>query len=141
MKIFLMSSYQLIKNKATRFKSTGYFKIKSIILYCFLITLIIVPGLINLDAFAASQLTKTGNTDISVTFFWDNFSNAAYDELPVVIERLTSTTLNNPEDAEIATVLAMAHMWKVAESSRLNSAPTSVFDNFIIAKIVITLFN
>jgi tetratricopeptide (TPR) repeat protein len=57
-------------------------------------------------------------TELSISandYFWDQFHQGNYDNIPTVLEKLTAAYLDNPNDIRTITHLAFTHMWAISE--------------------------
>lgn len=100
-----------------------------------------------------TELSRSANT-----YFWDQFHQGNYDNIPVILEKLTSAYLDNPNDIRTITHLGFTHMWAISEhqnssnpraiehatlaqkyfgeSYRMNPSDTRVLSFFSSAKLV-----
>lgn len=65
--------------------------------------------------------------------FWEAFYDAEYERLERIHFLLTAAYLENPRDPEIALLLAHAHLWTLAERSRLEELSPRITDHAILA--------
>jgi hypothetical protein len=75
------------------------------------------------------ELSKTAND-----FFWEALHAGRYDALPEVFEALQRAYLTDPYDATSAAHLGFAHIWAVAERTRLDPVPATVTDHMVLAQ-------
>lgn len=70
----------------------------------------------------------------AIKHFWQTFEHGAYDQINNSIVELKALYLENPNDSEIALLIAHLHFWKVAERFRLkeNVCP-NITDHLIVA--------
>jgi hypothetical protein len=66
--------------------------------------------------------------------FWQTLHSGAYDQLPQAIEVLTRAYLATPGDAVTASHVGWLHIWRLAEASRLDSAPASITDDIVLSR-------
>ncbi len=78
-------------------------------------------------SWAESTLSKSANE-----YFWDQFHLGNYDSIPVILEKLTSAYINDPNDIRTVTHLAFTHMWAIAEHQ--NSNKTSTIEHATMAQ-------
>jgi hypothetical protein len=76
-----------------------------------------------------SEQSKTAND-----FFWEALHAGRYDALPEVIEALQRAYLTDPHDAVTATHLGFAHIWAVAERTRVDPIPATVTDHMLLSR-------
>ena len=95
----------------------------------------------------AKLLSKTSNYSISdsakrseaINYFWTQFELGAYENIDTCITRLKALYLKNPNDGELALLIAQAHFWRVAERFRSQQPPSpSISDDLIIAERYLT---
>jgi hypothetical protein len=56
-----------------------------------------------------------------------------YDALPEVTSALTTAYVADPRDAELALLAGHAHLWRLAERSRLAAVPATITDEAVLA--------
>ena len=66
--------------------------------------------------------------------FWRTLHSGAYDQLPRAIEVLTRAYVATPGDAVTASHIGWLHIWRMAEASRLGSAPASITDDIVLSR-------
>jgi tetratricopeptide (TPR) repeat protein len=66
--------------------------------------------------------------------FWQTFHTGDYAHIQAALEAATSAYLQNPNDAVSAAHVGWLHMWRVAESSRLEQRPASITDDIVLAR-------
>jgi hypothetical protein len=95
----------------------------------------------------AKPLSETLNDSISdaakrseaIDYFWSQFELGAYETIDTCISRLKALYLKNPNDGEVALLIAHAHFWRVSERFRSQRPPSpSISDDLIIAKRYLT---
>ena len=65
--------------------------------------------------------------------FWNALYDADYGSLPRVRMLLTAAYLENPRDPDLPLLLAHAHLWTLAERTRLEEIEASITDHAILA--------
>jgi hypothetical protein len=66
--------------------------------------------------------------------FWRTLHAGEYDEIPAALDAVKGAYLENPTDAVTAAHIGWLHIWRLAESSRLDRAPPTVTDDAILAR-------
>jgi hypothetical protein len=66
--------------------------------------------------------------------FWESLHAGRYDEIPTVLNVLTESYLADPNDAVTAAHIGWMHIWRLAESSRLERAPAAITDHAVLAR-------
>jgi hypothetical protein len=66
--------------------------------------------------------------------FWQTLHSGAYHQLPHAIEVLTRAYVATPGDAVTASHVGWLHIWRMAEASRLDSAPASITDDIVLSR-------
>lgn len=66
--------------------------------------------------------------------FWQTFHSADYANIQASIEASTAAYLRDPTDAVSAAYVGWLHMWRVAESDRLQQRPASITDDIVLAR-------
>jgi hypothetical protein len=66
--------------------------------------------------------------------FWQTFHSGDYAHIQPALEAATGAYLQNPSDAVSAAHVGWLHMWRVAESSRLEQRPASITDDIVLAR-------
>ncbi len=67
-------------------------------------------------------------------FFWEALHAGRYDALPDVIEALQRAYLTDPNDAVTAAHLGFAHIWVIAERTRLDPIPATITDHMLLSQ-------
>jgi tetratricopeptide (TPR) repeat protein len=57
-----------------------------------------------------TQISSSANR-----YFWDQFHQGNYDNIPVILKKLTAAYLDNPNDIRTITHLGFTHMWAISE--------------------------
>lgn len=57
-----------------------------------------------------TELSRSANK-----YFWDQFHQGNYNNIPAILEKLTSAYLDNPNDIRTITHLGFTHMWAISE--------------------------
>lgn len=63
-----------------------------------------------------TELSKSANK-----YFWDQFHRGNYDNIPIILEKLTAAYLDNPNDIRTITHLGFTHMWAFSEHQNSNN--------------------
>ncbi len=66
--------------------------------------------------------------------FWQTLHSGAYHQLPHAIEVLTRAYVATPGDAVTASHVGWLHIWRMAEASRVDSAPASITDDIVLSR-------
>jgi hypothetical protein len=66
--------------------------------------------------------------------FWQTFHGSDYGHIQPALEAATGAYLQNPNDAVSAAHVGWLHMWRVAESTRLERRPASITDDIVLAR-------
>jgi len=66
--------------------------------------------------------------------FWETLHSAKYDQIPAALEAVTGAYLGNPSDPITAAHVGWLHIWRLAESSRLDTAPATITDDAVLAR-------
>lgn len=66
--------------------------------------------------------------------FWQTLHAGEYDHIPVALDALTGAYLENPNDAVTAAHIGWLHIWRLAESSRLDRPPPTITHDAILAR-------
>lgn len=66
--------------------------------------------------------------------FWQTFHSGDYAHIQASLEAATGAYLRDPDDAVTAAHVGWLHMWRVAESSRLEHRPASITDDIVLAR-------
>jgi tetratricopeptide (TPR) repeat protein len=66
--------------------------------------------------------------------FWRTLHAGEYEEIPAALNALTGAYLENPNDAVTAAHIGWLHIWRLAESSRLDQVPPTVTHDAILAR-------
>lgn len=80
------------------------------------------------------QPSTTGLAATAVKTFWENFYEAQYEKISEILFLLTAAYLENPNDPQVALLLAHTHFWKVSERARLDSIDPRITDHLILAE-------
>lgn len=86
--------------------------------------------------FASEKIAQPSNSELATQaeqLFWDNFHAGNRDKIPDILIPLTAAYLENPNDAQIALLLAHTHLWKIAERDR-NAQDPLITDHMILAE-------
>jgi hypothetical protein len=65
--------------------------------------------------------------------FWKTFHNGEYEKIQSVLDALTASYIRTPNDSVTAAHIAWLHNWRIAERSRLHSAPATITDDLVLA--------
>ena len=66
--------------------------------------------------------------------FWHTFHGAHYDQIQPALEALTRAYLATPRDATTAAHIGWLHIWRIAESARLDAAPATITEDMRLAR-------
>ena len=81
-----------------------------------------------------AQASSPGLAQHAQGTFWEAFYAGDYGRLDEVTFLLTAAYLQNPRDAGVTLLLAHAHLWRVAERSRLGAADPTITDHLALAE-------
>jgi hypothetical protein len=86
---------------------------------------------------APEKQASASRTEVALKadeLFWRTFHGGNYDEIPAALDVLTGAYLADTNDAITAAHIAWMHLWRLAESSRLDRAPPTITDDAILAR-------
>jgi hypothetical protein len=86
---------------------------------------------------APAKQASTSRTPASLQadeLFWQTLHGGRYEEIPAAINALTGAYLANPNDAVTAAHIGWMHIWRLAESSRLERVPPTITHDAILAR-------
>jgi hypothetical protein len=66
--------------------------------------------------------------------FWNTFHGGRYDQIQGTIEGLARAYVVTPNDAVTASHLGWMHIWRIAERTRLASAPAAITEDMLLAR-------
>ena len=66
--------------------------------------------------------------------FWQALHAGKYEQIPTVVDALTGAYLANPNDAVTAAHIGWMHIWRLAESARLDRVPPTITHDAILAR-------
>ena len=109
-----------------------------LILFSIIVTIILIPILTPFFAvqFAPEKIAQASQSDLAkqASFtFWENFHAGNYDKIPDIRFLLTAAYVENPNDPQIALLLAHTHLWSLAERDREAQDPL-ITDHAILAE-------
>ena len=79
----------------------------------------------------------SSRTDAAVKadeLFWQTLHAGQYDRIPTALQALTGAYLANPNDATTAAHVGWMHIWRLAESVRLDPVPATITDDAVVAR-------
>ena len=82
----------------------------------------------------AADSTATALSQKAKDTFWAALHAGDYAQTPEAIRLLTAAYLGNPRNPEISLLLAHAHLWKIAERSRVAELDPRITDHAILAE-------
>lgn len=65
--------------------------------------------------------------------FWETFHSGRYEDISKALEVETAAYLADPNDAVTAAHTGWLHIWRLAESPRLSTAPATITDDAVMA--------
>lgn len=86
---------------------------------------------------ASTKQPASSRTEASVQadeLFWQTFHVGQYEEIPTALQALTGAYLANPNDATTAAHIGWMHIWRLAESARLDQVPPTITDDAVVAR-------
>lgn len=87
------------------------------------------------DRSTHSPSVRSQESNQAIAKFWEIFESGAYDQIDPIIIQLKALYLKDPNDAELALLIAHSHFWKIAERFRLKDAISpNITDDLIIAE-------
>ncbi|MEL6989371.1 MAG: hypothetical protein AAGK97_16285, partial [Bacteroidota bacterium] len=89
-----------------------------------------IPG------FVPAKKGKVSNSDLAMSadkFFWDNFHEGNYDQIPEILEKLNAAYYKNNKDYVLAAHIGFTHAWALAESSRNKQSSARITDHATLA--------
>jgi hypothetical protein len=66
--------------------------------------------------------------------FWNALHSGEYESIPEALQSITGAYLGNPSDAVTAAHAGWLHIWRLAESARLDDAPPTITDDAVLAR-------
>jgi len=66
--------------------------------------------------------------------FWQTLHSGRYERIQSVLEALTGAYISNPNDAVTAAHIGWMHIWRLAESGRLDQVPATITDDAVLAR-------
>ncbi len=104
-----------------------------------LIVLLLLLSLAGCGYFAVSfapKKTVTGSNSETAAaanmLFFSALHAGRYEEIPSVLTALQTAFLENPNDPELASHIAMAHIWQLAERYRSDKISPEITDNILL---------
>ena len=76
-----------------------------------------------------TQFAKDANK-----YFWDNYHQGNYENIPLIIERLNLALQENPNDLRITAHLAFTHIWALTERQRVAALAPSITEQLVLSK-------
>lgn len=109
-----------------------------IIMFSIMVTIILIPILTPFFAvqFAPEKVAEASQSDLAkqaTQTFWEHFHAGNYEQIPDIRFLLTAAYLENPNDPQIALLLAHTHLWGLAERDRGAEDPL-ITDHAILAE-------
>jgi hypothetical protein len=86
---------------------------------------------------AAAKRASDSRTEAALKadeLFWQTLHAGRYEEIPTVLNALTAAYLADPNDAVTAAHIGWMHIWRLAESSRVEGAPATITDHAVLAR-------
>lgn len=86
---------------------------------------------------APSKQPTASRSDAAVkadALFWQTLHAGQYEEIPAALQALTAAYLANPNDATTAAHIGWMHIWRLAESARLDPVPATITDDAVLAR-------
>ena len=81
-----------------------------------------------------ASVTRGESAKNADVLFWEALHSGDYNGLPQAIRALTAAYLQDPNDSVTAAHLGWAHIWRLAESSRLDEVPPTITDHAVLAR-------
>jgi hypothetical protein len=78
--------------------------------------------------------TRTESSLKADELFWQTLHAGQYENIPAALDALTGAYLANPNDAVTAAHIGWMHIWRIAESSRLDKPTPVITDDAILAR-------
>ena len=104
----------------------------------FIAALVVAGWSDSLAVWAAPVKTATASRSEKATaadsLFWDTFHGGRYEELPRLLEALTTAYVENPRDAQTAAHLGFSHVWRLSEHTRLDTQSATITDEVVLAR-------
>lgn len=86
---------------------------------------------------APEKQAATSRTQASLQadeLFWQTLHGGRYEEIPAALNALTGAYLENPNDAVTAAHIGWMHIWRLAESSRMERVTPTITHDAILAR-------
>jgi hypothetical protein len=86
---------------------------------------------------APSKKAASSRSDAAIkadALFWQTLHAGQYEEIPTALQALTGAYLANPNDATTAAHIGWMHIWRLAESARLDPVPATITDDAVLAR-------
>jgi hypothetical protein len=86
---------------------------------------------------APAKAASEARTEASLRadeLFWQTLHGGKFEEIPAALNALTGAYLANPNDAVTAAHIGWMHIWRLAESARLDRPPPTITDHAILAR-------
>ena len=87
--------------------------------------------------FAPKKTATRSNSGTAVAanrLFFSTLHAGRYEEIPSVLTALQTAYLENPNDPELASHIAMAHIWQLAERYRSDQISPRITDNIVLCR-------
>lgn len=81
-----------------------------------------------------ASVTRGESAKNADVLFWEALHSGDYNGLPQAIRALTAAYLQDTNDSVTAAHLGWAHIWRLAESSRLDEVPPTITDHAVLAR-------
>ncbi|MDA9774653.1 hypothetical protein N9B82_06810 [Saprospiraceae bacterium] len=79
--------------------------------------------------FVESEISVQAND-----YFWDQFHQGNYENIPEIISKLNIALADNPYDLVTTAHLGFAHIWALAERQRLDEPQANITEHLILAR-------
>lgn len=86
---------------------------------------------------AAAKQASDSRTEAALNadeLFWRTLHAGRYEAIPAVLNALTAAYLDDPNDAVTAAHIGWMHLWRLAESSRIERRPATITDHAVLAR-------
>jgi len=78
--------------------------------------------------------TRSDQANLADKLFWQTLHSGDYDGIAQATNALTAAYLQDPYDATTAAHIGFLHIWRLAESNRLEEVPSTITDHSTLAR-------
>ena len=81
-----------------------------------------------------ASTTRSDQANLADKLFWQTLHSGDYDGIAQATNALTAAYLQDPYDATTAAHIGFLHIWRLAESNRLEEVPSTITDHSTLAR-------